>query len=273
MQFSLLHLAEIGDEKLFCVAFASRALVALYMLLADLLITDYDSSAELYALKFSALRSVSHWDAVHFRHIARFGYSHEQLHAFFPAMPLVIRFFEFTGVAEIGVALFVASCYSLACVCLRHLTRRVLQPESYECLRLAVRSDDSAKFVSTNRAALPHLACHGLHCGVLHRKSVCAAEHGRDAAYLATSLHRGGHDICSGDVLSLERHCSYWVLCPPRALCTKQRSPLAYSASSLQSCRMHSRAIGHSNHSVRLTTIDVLRRAHAAFWGSMAWCS
>ncbi len=40
----------------------------------------------------SFLRAGAIWDGVFFLHIAEFGYSFEQMHAFFPGLPLAIRF-------------------------------------------------------------------------------------------------------------------------------------------------------------------------------------
>lgn len=107
---------------------------------------DYDESAWLYdqppsgdsfmetgrALVSSTPVGVGHWDVVHFAHIARYGYTHEHLHAFFPAIPLLWRLVEtivFGGRQRWAATAFIismvnAAAFGIAALALRALTWR-----------------------------------------------------------------------------------------------------------------------------------------------------
>ncbi|KAJ2777996.1 ER membrane glycoprotein subunit of the GPI transamidase complex-like protein [Coemansia linderi] len=81
-------------------AVVSRAIVLVLGVVSNAIISDYDASTGLVlpdtssALE-SVLRTVTHvfvrWDSFYFLHIADAGYAHEQEHAFFPLLPLLMR--------------------------------------------------------------------------------------------------------------------------------------------------------------------------------------
>ena len=79
------------------IALASRVLCIVCSVIADWLIPDWDASALLIypALEHPVVQFLIgpfvKWDAVYFLRIAQVGYEHEQVHAFFPGFPVVIR--------------------------------------------------------------------------------------------------------------------------------------------------------------------------------------
>eukprot|EP00758_Cryptobia_borreli_P004872 Tbor_TRINITY_DN4629_c0_g1::TRINITY_DN4629_c0_g1_i1::g.14990::m.14990/K07542/PIGV; phosphatidylinositol glycan, class V len=113
--------------ELFLILVLSRLPLLLCMIIADWFVEDYDTSTSLLfpssAVDYESLPSVSptssikdqnspypllsneyacqaltsvfrctrHWDVIHFTHIAIHGYTHEHLHAFYPAIPMTIR--------------------------------------------------------------------------------------------------------------------------------------------------------------------------------------
>ncbi|KAJ2797637.1 ER membrane glycoprotein subunit of the GPI transamidase complex-like protein [Coemansia furcata] len=81
-------------------AAASRAVVLVLGAVSNTIINDYDASTSLVlpdaSLIFeSVLRTLAHvfvrWDSFYFLHIADAGYVHEQEHAFFPLLPMLMR--------------------------------------------------------------------------------------------------------------------------------------------------------------------------------------
>ena len=80
-----------------------RFAVTISIIVADLLVPDYDTSTEIIDSAAGppisaldefvrrALRGFSHWDAVYLTHIAQHGYTFEQFQAFFPCLPLAMR--------------------------------------------------------------------------------------------------------------------------------------------------------------------------------------
>ncbi len=80
----------------------------------------------------------AHWDGAYFVQISQFGYEHEKVHAFFPALPLILRaavraaqrglglHFHFRTLAILAAILWNGFlCSFLAAMLLYHLTRRV----------------------------------------------------------------------------------------------------------------------------------------------------
>lgn len=114
-------------------ATASRLLLVLLAIVADLLITDYDTSAhELKCLTETAIASSSNldclirrllggfglWDGVYFRRIAQLGYENEQNFAFFPFLPAVLHLFSLLRPAFLSVdawQLLVGVLFSQTC--------------------------------------------------------------------------------------------------------------------------------------------------------------
>jgi Gpi18-like mannosyltransferase len=92
--------------KLFLVAVLSRVVLCAWTVFCGWLLPDYDESARLNDVDLRlpevvhgtrpapALEMLWHWDAVHFRHIADYGYTHESNFAFFPLVPLMVRSLE-----------------------------------------------------------------------------------------------------------------------------------------------------------------------------------
>lgn len=83
------------------VVFAFRIFAVIFMsfchrilpLLFGLDSLVFDTCQELYDdTRFAFLRN---WDAVHFYHIAQHGYSHDNVCAFFPFVPMIIRAVSF----------------------------------------------------------------------------------------------------------------------------------------------------------------------------------
>ena len=99
------------------------------------------SSAERLILRW--LGPFAHWDGAYFLQIARFGYEHEKIHAFFPGLPLVLRAMVRALCGSVGCgglhfrSLAICSgilwngvvCSYLAAVLLYHLSGRVVGDE------------------------------------------------------------------------------------------------------------------------------------------------
>ena len=78
-----------------------RSAVLLFIILSNWLIPDYDTSTALLDeseavssldhFLLVALRPFSHWDAVYFTHVSKnITYPFEHMHAFFPALPILL---------------------------------------------------------------------------------------------------------------------------------------------------------------------------------------
>jgi hypothetical protein len=92
--------------QLFVASVLSRVVLAAWVILVGTYLADYDESARLNDVDLRLPRIVHgtrsaprfpmlwHWDAVHYRHIADYGYTHESSFAFFPFIPLMIRSLE-----------------------------------------------------------------------------------------------------------------------------------------------------------------------------------
>ncbi|KAJ2740116.1 ER membrane glycoprotein subunit of the GPI transamidase complex-like protein [Coemansia sp. BCRC 34301] len=92
-------------------AAASRAVVLVLGVASNAIIDDYDASTRLILPDASSvvegvLRALAHafvrWDAFYFLHIADVGYVHEQEHAFFPLLPLLMRLVGGTVLAPLA---------------------------------------------------------------------------------------------------------------------------------------------------------------------------
>ncbi|KAJ2054947.1 ER membrane glycoprotein subunit of the GPI transamidase complex-like protein [Coemansia sp. S146] len=92
-------------------ATASRAIVLVLGAVSNAIINDYDASASLVLPDASSgvesmLRALAHvfvrWDSFYFLHIGDAGYVHEQEHAFFPLLPLLMRLVASTVLAPLA---------------------------------------------------------------------------------------------------------------------------------------------------------------------------
>lgn len=79
------------------VAVLSRIFFHIFAIVVDIAVHDYDTSetesespAGTGTLCFIT-RPWVRWDAVYFVHIAEAGYEYEQMHAFYPGLPLFVR--------------------------------------------------------------------------------------------------------------------------------------------------------------------------------------
>jgi phosphatidylinositol glycan class V len=154
------YLSNCSGWKLFLIALCSRIALLGFMALSDWLVEDYDSSSAVSpsdshssSWTSTALPFVDNWDGWHYAHIARYGYSHENLCAFFPLFTAVIggsygRFLEQLGTlsefitsATLLMTIVAMVSYSLAIVLLRRLTEVYVQEEAY---RLSRRSENAS---------------------------------------------------------------------------------------------------------------------------------
>ena len=78
------------------LAATSRILTIFFGVLGTSIVEDYDRSGDLIFPKIqnSVLSAFAKWDSVYFLRIADRGYGHEQVHAFFPGYPFLIRAFD-----------------------------------------------------------------------------------------------------------------------------------------------------------------------------------
>ncbi|CAG8629555.1 7982_t:CDS:2 [Paraglomus occultum] len=96
-----LRLLKPSVKPILLLAILSRLFVWILAFLSSYLLDDYDSAADVLFQANSLLqklfnltfRAFLRWDAFYFLHLAEEGYVYEQEHAFFPVLPLVIRFF------------------------------------------------------------------------------------------------------------------------------------------------------------------------------------
>lgn len=80
------------ERRVVVFAAASRAAVTLVALLTARLVTPYDTSTRLAAGGVGPYAAAfANWDGVYFTQIATQGYDYEQVHAFFPLYPLLMR--------------------------------------------------------------------------------------------------------------------------------------------------------------------------------------
>ncbi|TYZ62763.1 hypothetical protein PybrP1_004162 [[Pythium] brassicae (nom. inval.)] len=80
------------EQRVMAFAAASRAAVTLIALLTARLVTPYDTSTRLAAGSAGPYAAAfANWDGVYFTQIAARGYDYEQMHAFFPLYPLLMR--------------------------------------------------------------------------------------------------------------------------------------------------------------------------------------
>ncbi|KAH9589455.1 GPI mannosyltransferase 2 [Trypanosoma melophagium] len=97
----LLQLAHCSEIKLFFVVLIFRLLMLLGMLFAHTILPKiigvellFDTSMLLHndtSNQWVFIDFPRNWDVVHFSHISRFGYSHENVCAFFPFIPFILR--------------------------------------------------------------------------------------------------------------------------------------------------------------------------------------
>ncbi|CAG8652908.1 1869_t:CDS:2, partial [Paraglomus brasilianum] len=98
---SHLRLSRPSVKPIVLLAVLSRLFVWILAFLSSYALDDYDSAADVLFEADSSLqklfnltfRAFLRWDAFYFLHLAEEGYVYEQEHAFFPVLPLVIRFF------------------------------------------------------------------------------------------------------------------------------------------------------------------------------------
>ena len=96
-----LRLSRLSAKPIVLLAILSRLFVWILAFLSSYALDDYDSAADVLFEADSSLqklfnltfRAFLRWDAFYFLHLAEEGYVYEQEHAFFPVLPLVIRFF------------------------------------------------------------------------------------------------------------------------------------------------------------------------------------
>ncbi|KAJ2637287.1 ER membrane glycoprotein subunit of the GPI transamidase complex-like protein, partial [Coemansia sp. RSA 1694] len=144
-------LDSVRDRRWTVVKYAAASRVAAMVLgvASNAIIDDYDASTSLILPDASsalegALRALAHvfvrWDAFYFLHIADTGYVHEQEHAFFPLLPLLMRLVAGTVLAplagrvdrrvvlalagllvsNVSFVLAAATLYALGCATLRN---------------------------------------------------------------------------------------------------------------------------------------------------------
>ncbi len=98
----------LSERHVLVQALLSRIILILIAIIFGLLVEDYDTSthlqlgnylAPLDGVIFNTFGHLARWDSVYFLQIAEKGYEYEQYHAFFPALPLAIKFVKNTGEA------------------------------------------------------------------------------------------------------------------------------------------------------------------------------
>ena len=85
-------------RKVFRLAVYSRILTLLLGAIFDSAIEDYDRTGHLEipsSNMIGVLYGFAKWDGVYFLRIAQFSYEHEQMHAFFPGYPFLIRWLTY----------------------------------------------------------------------------------------------------------------------------------------------------------------------------------
>ena len=152
-----LKLFDVGqDEKdVFKAALLSRCFMLVMMKLSDAFIDYKNDDPSVFQWDAPAhLVAFTRWDASHFLAIAEAGYETVQQHAFFPALPLVLRVlspgrFGRAGLIVTGV-LVTNACFVLAAVALHRLGRRVLQDRSAaRCAAMLFCANPASVFMSS----------------------------------------------------------------------------------------------------------------------------
>lgn len=89
----------IGPKYLVLFATVYRLVLLVFQYAANLLFDDFDTSTWIddsaldnssLAIKSCFLNGLQKWDAVYFTHIAQYGYTYEQMLAFFPCFPYMV---------------------------------------------------------------------------------------------------------------------------------------------------------------------------------------
>lgn len=89
------YYALLSRLAIWAIAVASHALIQDYDSALDLILPIETSSQRLFKSIFGVFLR---WDAFYFVHIAENGYAFEQAHAFFPLLPILMRFVANTGI-------------------------------------------------------------------------------------------------------------------------------------------------------------------------------
>lgn len=175
----LSYLARCPNSHITLLIFSVRCALVLYMLFCHRLLPyffpgvidtlTFDTCELLYDdPRFTEVR---HWDAVHFYHIARYGYTHENLLVFFPFTPMLIRLVYYVVHDLVPVLHWLAPVSFYMCalniaascvagVVLRKLTvLTFLGPEAVQLLSWGGWADDEVTSDGLHRASSDGKQC------------------------------------------------------------------------------------------------------------------
>lgn len=156
----LTFLAQCPDRTLFAIIVASRLVYLAYVLACTHIFPRLLNSSSIggsssrqdfflfdsgkYLYDDSRLGGLRNWDSVHFFHIAKYGYTHENLYVFFPLVPAAIRAVSFltqtafplldrvAPVAAYLCLLNIAAAGATGVVLRRLSTMTILGPEAHD---------------------------------------------------------------------------------------------------------------------------------------------
>ncbi|KAJ1998917.1 ER membrane glycoprotein subunit of the GPI transamidase complex-like protein [Coemansia thaxteri] len=145
-------------------AAASRVAALVLALVSNAIVDDYDASASIsIPATSSALQNALHglvrvcvrWDAVYMVHIADVGYVHEQEHAFFPLLPLLMRAVANTVLAPLTACVDRRLALALAGVIISNASFVLAAVTLYALGRATLRSERLAYIAALLFAAAP----------------------------------------------------------------------------------------------------------------------
>ncbi|TMW68232.1 hypothetical protein Poli38472_007904 [Pythium oligandrum] len=81
----------MAERSIARFAVASRAVLSVLAACTALIVTPYDTSGRIIS-EHRVWNAFANWDGVYYTLIAQHGYDYENVHAFFPLYPLIVRF-------------------------------------------------------------------------------------------------------------------------------------------------------------------------------------
>jgi phosphatidylinositol glycan class V len=150
MYYSLFQIVMNEREVIFKTALASRSLLILIQYISNTIIPDHEADAYHYPksnangvldnLTTNLLGGFVRWDAQHFMHISRYGYTYEHTLAFFPFYPFIVRFIAlglnnfipFLNLDSLTLIMFIAIntfCFVQTALCLYELSLSIANKE------------------------------------------------------------------------------------------------------------------------------------------------